>query len=229
MERKLATVVLALLAVTAGIATTLRFMPQVSPARQGSAAGQAQGPAAQNVGGMELTPIQQVLQDLITWSQANALDDMGGAGGTQFDWYSLPDHVKDARMEVIRATNLYFRAVLTEAQQDHYDRTILDPKGHPLPPKWESMRLKGTLVTEVLKSTPDQNVRAKQILDKFRSANSTIWGHGRKNGGYVKNHAELVKDFRAMLSPKQLAEFDSLWRGMMSEINVAKQQAQAKP
>jgi hypothetical protein len=164
--------------------------------------------------------------DLISWKQSLAHDKLGGSS---LNWNTFSPEIKDARMEVIRACNLYHRATLTAEQQATYDRTILDPKGHPLPAKWEAMRLKGTLVKALLVSTPEQQKQATTVLNRFRDRNHQIWGHGHKNGGYAKNHGLLVKDFRAILTKAQLAEFNSLWGSYVRSVDAAVAASAAAP
>ena len=209
-----------LLAITASLAVTFKMSPgQAAPARKGSG---SQGAVAQAgaFDSLKQTPMQQVLQDLISWKQSNSLHDISGPISHQ-DYNSLPASIKNARMEVIRACNLYHRAVLNSAQQQEFDRTILDPKGHPLPEKWEKMRLKGTLVSALLQSPADQQKKAQQVLKTFRERNHAIWGRGN-DGGYEANLRLLEQEFRAILNNAQTKEFDSLWSSYLADIEAAK-------
>jgi hypothetical protein len=222
IERKLAAIALGILAVTTAIAVV-----QVSPARRGSGTSQGIAAAPGVFGPLKQSSMQEVLGDLITWKQMLAHEKLGGSDPR--NWHALPSHVKDARMEVIRACNLYHRATLTSEQQETYDRTILDPKGHPLPEKWEKMRLKGTLVTALLKATPQQQDEAGKVLQTFRDRNHKIWGHGNKDGGYARNLVLLEKEFVALLDKDQKIEFHRLWASYQQEVNAAIRAGSASP
>jgi hypothetical protein len=216
IERKIAALALAVLAITASVAVA-----QVAPQRRGGGGTSSQGTAAAPgaFDALQPTYMQQVLFDLISWKQMLAHEKLGGSDPRNYN--SLSATVKDARMEVIRACNLYHRSTLTTSQQETYDRTILDPKGHPLPAKWENMRLKGTLVSALLKAPPEQQNQAAQVLSTFRDRNIKIWGTGHKNGGYAKHLTMLEKEFRAILNKQQAAEFDQLWTSYQREVNAA--------
>ncbi|QYK54530.1 MAG: hypothetical protein KF824_06415 [Fimbriimonadaceae bacterium] len=223
LERKLATASMVVLAVTAAFAVA-----QVGPARQGSGGQSSSTPAAASgvLAPLKMTPMQDVMNHIITWEQSIALNELGG---TSPDYNALPQRTIDARMEVVRACNLYLRATLTPSQQETYDRVILDPVGHPLPSKWEKMRLKGTLVSELLKSDAKQFEKAKDVQEAFLERQHAIWGTGHKNGGYIKNHNLLISDFRGILSKTQLAEFNELWSNYKREVDAAKASAVIKP
>lgn len=224
LERKLATVSMVVLAVTAAFAVA-----QVGPARQGSGGGQSSNvPSAQGgaFDSLKMMPMQEVLNDIICWEQMLALHELGGSNP---DYSTLSNRMKEARMEVVRACNLYLRATLTAAQQDQFDRTILDPTGHPLPAKWEQMRLKGTLVKDLLKSDDAQQKIATTMLNTFRDRNHAIWGTGHKNAGYIKNHNLLISEFRGILDKDQLKEFNDLWASYKREVDAAKASAVIKP
>jgi hypothetical protein len=220
LQRKLTAVALVAVAVTASLA-----FAQVGPVRKGSGGGTSSGQAAAPSGydNLSMSPMQECLNDMISWKQSNLLHELGG---NNVDYNSLSPEVKNARMEIIRACNLYQRAVLNATQQAEYDRTILDPVNHPLPAKWENMRRQGTLVNSLLKATPAQQKQAKTVLDTFRSRNHAIWGRGN-DGGYAKNLGLLEKEFRAILNKQQLAEFDKLWSSYLNSVNSAKASATA--
>lgn len=213
IERKLTTFALVVVGLTASLA-----FAQVGPARGGGGGQGSAGQAAAPVSGLKLSSMQQCLSDMIVWKQSNALHAMGGERPS--DYNSLSSELKHARMEVIRACNLYARATLTPAQQDEYDRTILDPVKHPLPAKWETMRQKGTLVTALLNSDKAQQQKAAEVLETFRARQMAIWGHGN-DGGYAKNLDLLVSEFRAILTKTQAAEFDKLWNAYLGEVRTA--------
>jgi hypothetical protein len=199
LDRKLTVAAMAALAISASIAFA-QSQIQRAPVTTAQA---SQG----SFGELNDTPVQKCLMALISWEQQIALEQLGGS----FNWEGLSEQTKDARMEVVRACNLYHRATLTEKQQTWYDGAILDPKGHPLPSKWEEMRKKGTLVKALLISPEGQQAKASEVLQRFQDRNSADWGHGFKNGAYKRNHDLLVKEFRAILNPEQLKEFDGLW------------------
>ena len=218
LERKLTTVALLAVAITASLA-----FAQVGPTRKGDSV-QAAAPGA--LDSLKMTPMQNCLNDMILWKQSTLLSDMGGH--PTVDYSKLSTQMKDARMEIVRAANLYSRAIMNPAQQAEYDRNILDPKGHPLPAKWEKMRLQGTLVTSLLKSDGAQQQKAQVVLDTFRGRNHAIWGRGN-DGGYARNLGLMVDEFRAILNKQQLAEFDKLWSSYVTVVIAVKNSVTDRP
>lgn len=225
IERKLATG-----ALVAVVLTTAFAVAQVSPGQRGGTGsanppvmGVAQGGAFST---LKLSPVQECLTDIIIWEQSNTLQKMGGISPS--DYNSMPLRLKDARMEVVRACNLYHRVVLNTSQQNEYDRVILDPVNHPLPTKWETMRLKGPLAKTLFLTDEKQDEEFVQVLNRFRDRQSAIWGKGN-DGGYAKNHSMLLDEFRAVLNADQAKEFDAIWKAYKKEVDAAFASAIDKP
>src|SRR3569832_2093682 len=105
IERKLTAIALGLVAVTASIAVA-----QVAPRSGGSGGSQGTAAAPGPFDALKASSVQQVLGELIAWKQRRAHEKRGG--GTGRDYNSLSPSVREARMEVIRACNLYHRATL---------------------------------------------------------------------------------------------------------------------